>query len=45
MRCFHGCKKLEKLNLQKWNTSNVTDMNQLFRMCENLTDLNRIIQM
>ena len=34
MRCFHGCKKLEKLNLQKWNTSNVSDMEQLFRMCE-----------
>jgi surface protein len=20
MKCFHGCKKLEKLNLKKWNT-------------------------
>ena len=40
MRCFHGCKKLEKLNLQNWNISSVTNMLFLFKECENLIELN-----
>ena len=33
---FYGCLSLERLNLSKFNTDNVVDMNNIFFDCANL---------
>ena len=39
-RMFRNCKKLETLDLHKWNVSNVENMLQLFNGCRSLKTLN-----
>ena len=36
---FYGCNALENLNLSKFNTNNVKDMNYLFYGCSSLKKL------
>lgn len=38
-RMFHGCKALTQLNLNNFNTSQITDMSSMFAGCERLTEL------
>ena len=39
---FHNCKNFEGTGLENWNTSNVTNMEDMFMSCENLdTDLSK----
>jgi surface protein len=37
---FVGCDELVKLDLHKWDVSNVTNMTQMFCSCKNLKELN-----
>ena len=37
---FHGCSSLKELNLNNFNTNNVTDMNGMFSGCSSLKELN-----
>ena len=37
---FYGCAKLSSLpDISKWNTNNVTDMNQMLYGCKKLSSL------
>ena len=36
---FYGCSSLKELNLNNFNTNNVTDMSYMFRGCSSLTEL------
>ena len=36
---FYGCSPLKELNLNNFNTSNVTDMNGMFYGCSSLKKL------
>ena len=38
-RMFHGCKALTQLNLNNFNTSQITDMSSMFAGCKGLTKL------
>ena len=38
--CFAGCINLTELNIQSFNTINVTDMRYMFSECSSLTKLN-----
>ena len=41
MSCmFYGCSSLKELNLNNFNTNNVTDMNRMFDGCSSLKELN-----
>ena len=41
MKCmFYGCSELKELNLNNFNTNNVTDMNYMFYGCSSLKELN-----
>ena len=41
MNCmFNGCSSLKKLNLNNFNTNNVTDMRGMFSGCSSLKELN-----
>ena len=41
MRCmFYGCSPLKELNLNNFNTNNVTNMSQMFNRCSSLKELN-----
>ena len=37
---FAGCSSLEELNVNNFNTNNVTDMNAMFWGCSSLKELN-----
>ena len=37
---FDGCRSMTKLDVSKFDTSNVTNMNAMFRNCHRLTNLN-----
>ena len=37
---FYGCSSLTELNLNNFNTNNVTDMNEMFCFCSSLKKLN-----
>ena len=37
---FYGCSSLKELNLNNFNTNNVTDMYGMFRGCSSLKELN-----
>ena len=37
---FYGCSSLKELNLNNFNTNNVTDMNYMFCGCSSLKELN-----
>ena len=37
---FRGCSSLKELNLNNFNTNNVTDMSDMFRGCSSLKELN-----
>ena len=37
---FSGCRSLESLNLNNFNTNNVTNMNEMFAECKSLKELN-----
>ena len=37
---FEGCSSLKELNLNNFNTNNVTDMNCMFYGCSSLKELN-----
>ena len=37
---FSGCSSLKELNLNNFNTNNVTDMSAMFRGCSSLKELN-----
>lgn len=39
LRMFYNCTGLTSLNLNNWNTSNVTNMQQMFQYCKNLSSL------
>ena len=43
MSLFSGCKSLKKLNLNNFNTNDVTDMIYMFSECSSLKELNLII--
>ena len=36
---FYGCSSLKELNLNNFNTNNVTDMSFMFNFCESITSL------
>ena len=36
---FYGCTGLTTIDVANWDMSNVTDMNQMFRFCTNITSL------
>ena len=41
MSCmFFGCSSLKELNINNFNTNNVTDMNNMFYRCSSLKELN-----
>ena len=37
---FYGCLSLKELNLNNFNTNNVTDMSGMFYQCSSLKELN-----
>ena len=37
---FYGCSSLKELNLNNFNTNNVTDMSYMFYGCSSLKELN-----
>ena len=37
---FRGCSSLKELNLNNFNTNNVTDMSEMFGWCSSLKELN-----
>ena len=37
---FYGCSSLKELNLNNFNTNNVTDMSDMFCGCSSLKELN-----
>ena len=37
---FYGCSSLKELNLNNFNTNNVTDMRDMFSGCRSLKELN-----
>ena len=37
---FSGCSSLKELNLNNYNTNNVTDMSDMLRGCSSLKELN-----
>ena len=37
---FYGCSSLKELNLNNFNTNNVTHMNSMFSGCSSLKELN-----
>ena len=37
---FHNCDNLTIINVENWNTSNITNMYSAFGNCYNLTDIN-----
>ena len=37
---FNGCSSLKELNLNNFNTNNVTDMSNMFYGCSSLKELN-----
>ena len=37
---FYGCSSLKELNLNSFNTNNVTDMDYMFHGCSSLKELN-----
>ena len=37
---FRGCSSLKELNLNNFNTNNVTDMSYMFYGCSSLKELN-----
>ena len=37
---FYGCSSLKELNLNNFNTNNVTDMRSMFYGCSSLKELN-----
>ena len=39
-RMFSGCSSLKKLNINSFNTKNITDMYGMFYECSSLTKLN-----
>ena len=39
-RMFYNCTSLKELELSKFDTSNVIDMNEIFYGCESLRELN-----
>ena len=42
-RMFQNCKNLEYLDLSNFNTSNVTQINYMFRGCHKLKELKELI--
>ena len=36
---FQDCTMIKKLNLENFNTSNVSDMNSMFKGCKSLSEL------
>lgn len=38
--CNIDIKKIKRIDLSDWDTSNVTDMNEMFANCESLTEIN-----
>ena len=41
---FDGCSSLKELNLNNFNTNNVTNMSWMFRGCSSLKELNQKIR-